>query len=479
MNYRQNEIIIFLGPTLSLAEAQRILPHATYLPPVQCGDMLRALRLQPKIIAIIDGLFETRAAVWHKEILLCLERGIHVYGASSMGALRAAELAHHGMVGVGKIFQDYYHGRLNDDDEVAVIHTPSPHYLSLTDAMVNVRTTLDHAVCAKILGQEIAALIADITKNIFYRERTFDKALEIAQSNGIDKKIIARFRQWLHNDNYVDLKKRDAIELLKYLADNPKPGFSGETLSVHQTAYLRALQKNVMCSPLSYADEEYQLLQNLAYLLAAVDGLANAKEGMPECTPAEVSTVISILLPDTDGENDLTALKKERFFTRMARIQSLLVKIADENLDDKTTEYLFFLLKLRGYYVEYKQDPKKFKKLPQFKILKIIATIWPLFDFEMERRGLIPVEGAIKYYTYQFRRKYKLLTKPTTKQWLLDNDLTLHDYRMLVHFYACFSFLILENNLEALGIFQYQDDIFWLEDAMRLSGLYLKANIKI
>ena len=38
-------------------------------------------------IAIIDGYFERMAAVWHKEILVALERGIAVWGAASMGAL--------------------------------------------------------------------------------------------------------------------------------------------------------------------------------------------------------------------------------------------------------------------------------------------------------------------------------------------------------------------------------------------------------
>ncbi|OYW12122.1 MAG: hypothetical protein B7X34_02220, partial [Acidobacteriia bacterium 12-62-4] len=68
------------------------------------------------------GYFEQRLSVWHKEILWAMEAGIAVYGASSMGALRAAELAAYGMRGVGAIFEKFHSGEWLDDDEVAVSH---------------------------------------------------------------------------------------------------------------------------------------------------------------------------------------------------------------------------------------------------------------------------------------------------------------------------------------------------------------------
>ena len=88
----------------------------------------RALReAASRRIAIIDGYFERMAAVWHKEILLALERGIAVWGAASMGALRAAELAPFGMIGVGAIYRAFARGALDADDEVAVAHLPAEH----------------------------------------------------------------------------------------------------------------------------------------------------------------------------------------------------------------------------------------------------------------------------------------------------------------------------------------------------------------
>ena len=113
---------VFLGPTLDIKTAKRYLWQAHYHSPIQCGDLVRLLRLSPKRIILIDGLYEQVPAVWHKEIMLALDRCIEVYGAASMGALRAAELHAYGMQGIGKIFEAYKSCHLTDDDEVAVLH---------------------------------------------------------------------------------------------------------------------------------------------------------------------------------------------------------------------------------------------------------------------------------------------------------------------------------------------------------------------
>src|SRR5262249_10679056 len=111
-------IIVFTGPTLPPAEAAKIL-DATYRPPAAIGDVYRAAQQRPWAIGIIDGFFESIPSVWHKEVLWALAQGIHVYGAASMGALRAAELAAFGMTGVGMIFEAYRDGIIEEHDEVA------------------------------------------------------------------------------------------------------------------------------------------------------------------------------------------------------------------------------------------------------------------------------------------------------------------------------------------------------------------------
>ncbi|RUX68847.1 hypothetical protein EN904_03020 [Mesorhizobium sp. M7A.F.Ca.CA.001.07.2.1] len=63
---------------------------------------MRAVLEGRKVIGLIDGLFESGPAVWHKEILFALDAGCRLLGAASMGALRAAECWQFGMIGIGK-----------------------------------------------------------------------------------------------------------------------------------------------------------------------------------------------------------------------------------------------------------------------------------------------------------------------------------------------------------------------------------------
>ena len=123
---------VFLGPTLPPVEAASLL-EAVYLPPVRQGDVLRLVRsARPKAIGIVDGYFRAVPAIWHKEVLFALSQGVHVFGAASMGALRAAELDGFGMVGVGRVYEAYRSGTFEpyiaetfeDVDDVAIVMPP-------------------------------------------------------------------------------------------------------------------------------------------------------------------------------------------------------------------------------------------------------------------------------------------------------------------------------------------------------------------
>ncbi|MDQ3370893.1 MAG: TfuA domain-containing protein, partial [Myxococcota bacterium] len=165
--------IVFLGPSLRAAEAARLLPGALIAPPVAVGDVLRLARRRGSLrrIAIIDGYFERMAAVWHKEILCALERGIAVWGAASMGALRAAELAPFGMTGVGAVYRDFARGTLTADDEVAVAHLPAEYgYRATSDALVNLR---DGIARAPMLTAPTRARLVALVAARFYRERSW------------------------------------------------------------------------------------------------------------------------------------------------------------------------------------------------------------------------------------------------------------------------------------------------------------------
>src|SRR5262249_34943349 len=139
-------VLVFVGPTIAPESIHAAIPDTVILPPVAAGDLVQAPLDAGDVVAIIDGFFRQTAAVRHKEILALLDRGVHVWGAASMGALRAAELAPFGMRGIGRIFAAYRHGDIDGDDEVAVLHgSAEAGYRALTEALVNIRHTCDRA----------------------------------------------------------------------------------------------------------------------------------------------------------------------------------------------------------------------------------------------------------------------------------------------------------------------------------------------
>jgi hypothetical protein len=208
--------IVFVGPTLPAAEVARRLPGAEVRPPVAVGDVLRLARRRSIVrIAIIDGYFERMAAVWHKEILVALSRGIAVWGAASMGALRAAELAPFGMIGVGTIYRAYAAGHLVADDEVAVAHLPAEYaYVATSDALVDLR---DGLARAEISDRTRDALIA-LARARFYRERSWAQLIADGRDAGLPQRQLDALAAWRAAHPKHSRKAADARLLLRRMA---------------------------------------------------------------------------------------------------------------------------------------------------------------------------------------------------------------------------------------------------------------------
>jgi hypothetical protein len=215
---------VFLGPTLPVAAAREVLDDAVYLPPVAQGDVYRASLHEPSIIAIIDGYFERVPAVWHKEILWALDRGIPVLGASSMGALRAAELDAFGMEGVGWVYEAFRDLVLEDDDEVAVVHAPAEDgYRSMSEAMVNIRRTIARAAGADVIHGTTEALLLEVAKGLYYAERTYPAVFAAALQAGAEVVEVERLRAFVR-EHAVDQKRADAVALLGEVRDRLTSG---------------------------------------------------------------------------------------------------------------------------------------------------------------------------------------------------------------------------------------------------------------
>lgn len=214
---------VFLGPTISAEEASAHI-DAMFLPPVSQGDIFACIETRPRAIGIIDGYFQNVPSVWHKEILWAMAEGIYVFGASSMGALRAAELHSFGMIGVGQIFEAYRDGTYTRDDEVAIIHAPAEmNFMQLSEPMANIRVTFAKAFADGIIDQVGHDSLIMVAEADYFPDRRYGTVIEKARLSDIAKD---RLREWL-KDNSVNQKRRDAIEMLStmnaFLKRNPEP----------------------------------------------------------------------------------------------------------------------------------------------------------------------------------------------------------------------------------------------------------------
>ena len=252
------QVVVFLGPTLAHDEARQVL-DAEYLPPAGHGDVLRAALRRPRAIALVDGVFERVPAVWHKEILFALSEGIHVYGAASMGALRAAELDGFGMRGVGEVYRAYSDGVLEDDDEVAVGHADAEHqFRALSDSMVDIRATLAQAVREGVVTEQAAGTVLARVKATFYADRLLLAALNPGDAEH------ERLRAWLPGGR-VQRKRNDAIALLRLVGTELEAGIepARPTWTLQRTRYWEDARRSVELAAAGpgtapTADEELQ-----------------------------------------------------------------------------------------------------------------------------------------------------------------------------------------------------------------------------
>jgi hypothetical protein len=259
-------VVVFAGPTLTAAEIAAEL-DAVVLPPAAQGDVLRALRDRPRAIGLIDGYFDSVPSVWHKEVLWALKEGVWVFGAASMGALRAAELAPFGMVGVGEVFRRFHAKELEDDDEVAVAHGPaSTGYRALSEAMVNIRATLEAAVAASILTAPTANQLTTLAKALHYPERTFSQLFTLGARAGAPPAELATFESWLAT-GAVNQKRKDAVDMLRamrsfLLSDPPQfeAGFAFEHTEAWEAARIADAERSTNPTEVSSRDllEEVQ-----------------------------------------------------------------------------------------------------------------------------------------------------------------------------------------------------------------------------
>ena len=210
------KIIIYTGLSLSFEEAREILDsyddvEVIYERPIKRGDLGQALKKNPDIIGIIDGVFHQNSSVGHKEILNVINNGITVVGSSSMGALRASELDSLGMIGIGYVYEQYATGKVASDDDVAVM-LDSESLEALSEPLINMDYIFTNAVNENIITQDEKDELIKIAKSTFYPKRNYSQTLNESDLDDETKGQLINFIR-----TSVDIKKEDAKELIKYI----------------------------------------------------------------------------------------------------------------------------------------------------------------------------------------------------------------------------------------------------------------------
>lgn len=215
-------IAVFLGPSLKIDEARKIL-DADYYPPISKGDIYRIMASGVETIILIDGVLHRERGVWQREICDAINAGIKVYGASGVGALRAAELQTFGMKGCGTIFEWYRDGIIDGDDEICLTYgDATDNFRPLSEPLVNIRYTLLNAVKDGFLTTEQAEELISFAKKLYYPDRSYQQLLKSPVLQQLFPVALADLTTYLMTKQ-VDLKKLDAIQVLNWQTEaSPK-----------------------------------------------------------------------------------------------------------------------------------------------------------------------------------------------------------------------------------------------------------------
>lgn len=145
-------------------------------PPARSGDLAGLDQIEGRVVVLIDGLFGRDLAVSPQECRQSMEKGAVLLGASSIGALRAADLWSLGMIGVGEIYTRYRLGILNSDADVAVAYSPEPHReVSVSYAFV--QSLVFKLQRRGLIGHALAERALSAAKSIYWAERTWQTLL--------------------------------------------------------------------------------------------------------------------------------------------------------------------------------------------------------------------------------------------------------------------------------------------------------------
>lgn len=206
---------VFAGPSIGAQMVREMIPDAVVMPPVARDDLYRVREAGYSHVLIIDGSFTHGFAVSPREVIDVIRDGAVVLGASSMGAIRAAECWPAGMQGVGLVYRLYRRQALQSDDEVVVATNPDDGHRAMSCALINVRCAARRAVRAGLINPSDALMIVETAEGLHFARRTWGHIFEDVTTAAGSPQVRALCGE-------VDVKREDAVRGLRRLIDQLK-----------------------------------------------------------------------------------------------------------------------------------------------------------------------------------------------------------------------------------------------------------------
>lgn len=209
------KIFLYIGPTsygLSLNEI--ITRETTVLPPVRRGDIQTLIEHESAAtIVIVDGTYHAYPAVSHVEIKNALKKGWNVWGISSMGALRAAEMHTLGMRGYGSVYQRFVEDPDLPDDYVALVHGTESPWFPVSEPLVHVEHLLNEAVRSSVISSEMQQQLMNEMRNMWFGYRTLQYLRKKSSELPNEQKVL--FNSMIDRMNDYRLKSMDVLHFFQ------------------------------------------------------------------------------------------------------------------------------------------------------------------------------------------------------------------------------------------------------------------------
>lgn len=211
--------VVFAGPsTYGLAPGRLARAGVAWRPPARRGDVLSLVesRRRPGVLVLCDGVFHAEPAVSHAELCAALDAGWQVWGVSSLGAIRAVELAREGMRGFGVVHAMYAADPRLPDDEACLLHYPAAPWFPLSEALVNVREALRRRGPALGIDDVAATAVVGELRQLWFGDRTPARIREsVLRHARADAPRADAFMAWLRAHPVK------ALDLARLLATRP------------------------------------------------------------------------------------------------------------------------------------------------------------------------------------------------------------------------------------------------------------------